>query len=376
MTTRNKGQSLLELIIAIGIFVAVIGGLSFFIFDNYISGRLSYEITQANFLAEEGIEAIKSIRDNNFGDLTVGNHGLTISNGHWILQGTEEDLSSQITAGRRVNEIENIDQDRKKITTKVTWQFLESRTEEVKLVTYLTNWSKIIGDWTQPKFIGSYNAPGNSDGTDLFFSDNKVYLVTANNSGSASEFYVIDVLNPSSPTLLGSLNLGSAASAVTVSGDYAFVASASNNRELQIINVQNPNLPSLVGSYNTSGNSDGLSIAVSGDTGYLGRVASVGPELLILNVSNPASVNLLGSYEIGGRLNDIYFDSDRVFLATSRTSQEFQLVDVLNPASPSQISNFNIGGNANSVFYSSGKDLAFLTSARNNQELVIIGPGP
>jgi hypothetical protein len=471
MIKRNKGQSLLELIIAIGIFVAVIGGLSFFIFDNYISGRLSYEITKANFLAEEGIEAIKSIRDNNFGDLTTGSYGLAISGGHWILQGTEEDLSSQITAGRRVNEIENIDQDRKKITTKVTWQFLEGRTEELKLVTYLTNWAKIIGDWAQPKFAGSYNAIGNADANDLYFADNKIYLVTANNTGhggsdpefyvldvsnpnsptllgslnlgatasavivsenyayvasasnnqelqivnisnpsspslvgsynapgssdgadlffsnniiylvtanntSGSEFYILNVSNPNSPTLLGSLNLGAAANAVAVFGNYAYVASASNNQELEIINVSNPNSPSLAGSYNASGSSDALSVAVSGSTVYLGRVNNSGAELLILNVSNPASVTLLGSYEVGGDLNDVYFDSNRVFLATSNNSQEFQLVNVANPAAPSQISSFDIGGNANGVFYSPQNDLAYLASARNDRELVIIGPGP
>jgi hypothetical protein len=468
---EEKGQSLLELIIAIGIFVAVVGGLSFFIFDNYISGRLSYEMTKANFLAEEGIEAVKSIRDNNFGYLTPGNHGLTVSEGHWILQGTEEDLSSQLTAGRRINEIVNIDQDRKKITTTVTWQFLEGRTEEIKLATYLTNWQKIIGDWAQPKFVGSYNATGNVDGNDLAFANNKIYLVTANNTGhggsdpefyildvsnpasptllgslnlgatasavtvsgdyayvasasnnqelqiinisnpsspslagsynasgnsdgtdlffsnniiylvtanntSGSEFYILDVSNPASPTLLGSLNLGATASAVTVSGDYAYVASASNNQELQIINISNPSSPSLAGSYNASGSSDALSVAVSGDVVYLGRVDNSGAELLILNASNPTSVTLLGSYEVGGNLNDIYFDSNRVFLATSNSSQEFQLVNVANPAVPSQISSFDMGGNANGVFYSPQNDLAYLASARNDRELVIIGPGP
>jgi hypothetical protein len=376
---EEKGQSLLELIIAIGIFVAVVGGLSFFIFDNYISGRLSYEMTKANFLAEEGIEAVKSIRDNNFGYLTPGNHGLTVSEGHWILQGTEEDLSSQLTAGRRINEIVNIDQDRKKITTTVTWQFLEGRTEEIKLATYLTNWQKIIGDWAQPKFVGSYNATGNVDGNDLAFANNKIYLVTANNTGhggSDPEFYILDVSNPASPTLLGSLNLGATASAVTVSGDYAYVASASNNQELQIINISNPSSPSLAGSYNASGSSDALSVAVSGDVVYLGRVDNSGAELLILNASNPTSVTLLGSYEVGGNLNDIYFDSNRVFLATSNSSQEFQLVNVANPAVPSQISSFDMGGNANGVFYSPQNDLAYLASARNDRELVIIGPGP
>lgn len=136
----SKGQSLLELIISIGIFVAVIASLVFFVFDSYLSNRLSNEMTKANFLAEEGLEAAKSIRDNNFSDLLAGSHGLIISNGHWIFQGTEEDISSQLNSGKRVVLIENIDSNRKKITSSVNWNFTENRPEEVRLVSYLTNW--------------------------------------------------------------------------------------------------------------------------------------------------------------------------------------------------------------------------------------------
>jgi len=140
---REDGQSLLELIIAIGIFVTIVSGLAFFILNSYVSGRLSFEITRANFLAEEGIEAATSIRDNNFSDLVAGSHGLVISGGHWVFQGLEEDLTAQLKNGKRIIQIEDIGQDRKKITSLINWQFSEGRSEEVKLISYLTNWQKI-----------------------------------------------------------------------------------------------------------------------------------------------------------------------------------------------------------------------------------------
>jgi len=139
----EKGQSLIELIIAVGIFVTIVGGLAFFVLNSYVSGRLSYEVTKANFLAEEGIEAAKSIRDNKFSDLVTGSHGLAIFGGHWVFQGTEEELRGQLKNGKRIIQIEDISQDRKKITSRVNWQFSEGRTEEVRLVSYLTNWQKI-----------------------------------------------------------------------------------------------------------------------------------------------------------------------------------------------------------------------------------------
>jgi hypothetical protein len=138
----NQGQSLIELIIAIGIFVFVTSALVFLILDSYISGRLATEITKADFLAQEGLEAVRSIRDNSWSDLTSGSHGLAISGGHWVFQGTSEDISDQLNNGSRVIEIENIDQYRKKVTSRIDWQFSQ-KAEEVRLITYLTNWQKI-----------------------------------------------------------------------------------------------------------------------------------------------------------------------------------------------------------------------------------------
>lgn len=141
----EKGQSLLELILAMGIFVTVIAGLSFFVLDSYITGRLSYEISKADFLAQEGLEAARSIRDNNFNDLVAGSHGLTITLGRWTFQGTQEDVSSQLTQGIRQIQIENIDSDTRRVTSSVAWLFSEGRNQEVELVSYLTNWQKTSG---------------------------------------------------------------------------------------------------------------------------------------------------------------------------------------------------------------------------------------
>jgi hypothetical protein len=139
----KKGQSLIELIVALGIFVLTIAGLAFFVLDSYISGRLASEMTKVNFLAEEGLEAVRSIRDNSWPALIAGSHGLAISGDHWVFQGTSEDIADQLRGGRRIIEIENLDQNRKKITSRINWQFSETRPEEVKFVSYLTNWQKI-----------------------------------------------------------------------------------------------------------------------------------------------------------------------------------------------------------------------------------------
>jgi len=145
MRKYSKGQSLVELIVAMGVFVVVVAGLAFFIFDSFFASRLSYDLVKANLLAEEGIEAARSIRDNNYSDLLIGSHGLAISNGYWIFQGIEDDLTSQLNEGKRVIDIVNdpLDQNIKIITSTVSWKFTENRSEEVRLTSYLTNWQMI-----------------------------------------------------------------------------------------------------------------------------------------------------------------------------------------------------------------------------------------
>ncbi|MFQ6049791.1 MAG: hypothetical protein ACE5J0_02000 [Candidatus Paceibacterales bacterium] len=137
-----KGQTLVELLIAMGIFVVVVNGFAFFILDSYVSGRLAGEITIANFLAEEGMEAARSIRDNSWSGLATGTHGLVISGNTWIFQGTEEDISSLLQKGVRKIIIEDVGLDRKKVTSQVTWEFTPARAQTATAVTYFTNWSK------------------------------------------------------------------------------------------------------------------------------------------------------------------------------------------------------------------------------------------
>ena len=142
---EEKGQSLIELVVAIGIFVITIGSVSFLVLNNYTSGQLSKEITQANFLAQEGLEAVRSIRDNSWSNLTAGNHGLAISDNNWVFQGDSEDISSKLKEGARTIAVEEVDSNRKKVTSQVSWNFLE-RPQEIQLVTYLTNWQKVTSN--------------------------------------------------------------------------------------------------------------------------------------------------------------------------------------------------------------------------------------
>lgn len=119
----QKGQSMIELLVAMGVFVIVAATIAFLVVDSYISSRAGEERTKATFLAEQGLEQARLTRDNSWGDLVS------------IAPETIEKFTRTVT-------VENIDPDRKKVTSQVTWQLTQARPQEVSLITYLTNWSK------------------------------------------------------------------------------------------------------------------------------------------------------------------------------------------------------------------------------------------
>lgn len=141
--SRQSGQSLIEVLVALAIFVLVISVLFALLGNSFLSSRQAQETSQALFLAEEGLEASRSLRDNNWDDLSSGSHGLVIADNHWIFQGTEEDLSSQLNQGKRQIMISDLEPERKLVSSRVWWQISPARNNEVILATVLSHWQKI-----------------------------------------------------------------------------------------------------------------------------------------------------------------------------------------------------------------------------------------
>jgi prepilin-type N-terminal cleavage/methylation domain-containing protein len=136
--TKNKGGfSLVEVLLAVAIFSLAITPIVTSIIYGQESTALSGALTRATFLASEGIEAVRNIRDENFSNLSDDTHGLAVSDGQWILSGSSdatEDYKREII-------ISTVDENTKKIDVNVAWKQNMQRDGLVNLTTYLTNWS-------------------------------------------------------------------------------------------------------------------------------------------------------------------------------------------------------------------------------------------
>lgn len=72
MSSKQKGQSLLELIISLAIAILVLGALAFAVITSLRNAQLAKNQTQATKLAQEALETIRSLRDRN-GSVDNGN---------------------------------------------------------------------------------------------------------------------------------------------------------------------------------------------------------------------------------------------------------------------------------------------------------------
>lgn len=132
----KKGFSLVEILLSLAVFVMVVGFLGGAFIYGEESIIISGDRTKALFLANEGMDAAKIIRDRGFDNLADGVYGINVAaNRLGFVPGF--DVTDGYT--RRVEIVSTGDKQIKKIISKVDWE-RNNRKREVVLETYLSNW--------------------------------------------------------------------------------------------------------------------------------------------------------------------------------------------------------------------------------------------
>jgi len=269
-----------------------------------------------------------------------------------------------------------------------------------------------IGGGTTVNTVSSYSNSGKTNGIAL--DGNYAYLATSDNGG---EFQIVNISNLSSPTASGILNIspnaagldmvsdktdralmltgsllysintsnktspasyGSVAVVATgrelcVNGNYVYVTSTSDTREIQIYSI-GTSVPTSAGQLDISGNSDALSITCMGNNLAVGLADGT---LMIINASNPTSLSVGSTFASGGAINAIDHSDDNsiLFLATSNGTMEFQAIDISNLESLSRLGGVNLAGNAMGVAYNIAEDTVIIGDADNSNEYYFIKAG-
>lgn len=157
-----KGFSVLEVILAATIFVIFATSGVVIVISGFNANRLGLETTVANQFNTEGMEAVRSIKNQSYATLAAmgdaGNTGVAINAGVWTFSGTSNTLPSDNRYNRVISvsciqrdnngnitgsvACTNIarDDNTRKVTVTTSWNFNSSRSDSVILTEYLSNW--------------------------------------------------------------------------------------------------------------------------------------------------------------------------------------------------------------------------------------------
>jgi len=336
----KKGFSLVEIILASSIFILLVTALVGAYLYGEESTALSGNRVRAVMLAEEGLEAVRNIRDESFSNLADGTYGLATSSNQWILSDSS-DITDIFT---REVVIASVDGDRKNITANITWQQNAQRSGIVSLVTRLANWFaqawsqttqaefdtggynstestassggevklEIEGDWATPQEHLLVDMSGGNNAEALFQGDNILWIARAD-----STLYEYDTsdISRSAMIQLATYDIGdNTPTGLYVAGSKAYVSST-NGDEVAIIDLATDTVDANI---NLSGGANATDIVIANNKILITREESGESEFYVYDITGNTE---LGVVEVGSDVNAVVADDTYAYIATGDASE-------------------------------------------------------
>jgi len=212
-----------------------------------------------------------------------------------------------------------------------------------------------ISDPTAPSITGTYDTTGIAYRS--VASGSTIYV-----AGHSSGLQILDVSTPDSPSLTGTYDTAGAAMDVAVAGNYAYVADYGDG--LKIVDISDPANPALEGSYDTSGYAYG--VAVAGNYAYIADYES---GLQIIDVSDPANPSLAGTYDTPNLARDVVISGTDAYVADQASG--LVIISVSTPAAPVLRGTCDTSGSAFSLELAGG--FAYVADSSAGVQVVDIG---
>ncbi|HEX7456413.1 MAG TPA: hypothetical protein VF303_03025, partial [Candidatus Nanoarchaeia archaeon] len=396
----NRGQMLIELVLAVAIAVILLTVLTTGIIAAREGFVRSERHLEANIMLQKEVEALRSARETGWNSFSSPSTYHTQQSGSSWTVTTGTITEGDYTRGFTVANVCRLDPDSppidcsdsrsfvdpstKEIAATVSWSFLG--TQSVSSTFYLTRYfgnqawtqttkaqfdqgihqgttatnisggevqidftpppsSCLDGYWQDPMICDTYDTPG-GDGRGVFVEGNYAYMVSG---GMGADFFIFDISSPENISLVGSLDLGAVGYSISVAGNYAYVTTDHTSRELTVVNISNKANPQLAGShFNTT--SAGQGIAIYSNTAYLvtnNNTSGTGYEFYALNITNPLSPTQIGGRNLGAAARNIFVSGNYAYIASTSNTQELQVVNLSNFSAP--LGTFNASGTSNGL---------------------------
>lgn len=166
ITKNIKGQGLIEIILAMGIFALIAASMISLVLGGNAALIQGSEQMQAESLAQEALEAVRAVREGAWNELRFTQSAVATSTGEWVLtgEGTNETLGQYqrvITFSDVCRDVLNNitvcpgaykDIHAKKVEVVISWQNRPGVNNSISRVAYLSNWDS--DDWEQTDWSG------------------------------------------------------------------------------------------------------------------------------------------------------------------------------------------------------------------------------
>ncbi|OGH78657.1 MAG: hypothetical protein A2301_01085 [Candidatus Magasanikbacteria bacterium RIFOXYB2_FULL_40_13] len=154
---------------------------------------------------------------------------------------------------------------------------------------------------------------------------------------SGNYMYVVNISNPTSPYIVGTLLTSDTVFNIKISGSYAYLANG--NAGLRVVNISNPNSPTSVITSNTPGTA--YDVAISGTYAYVADYTTI----RVINISNPSAPMPVGGYSGGTRaFRDLTVSSVNRRLYASDANRGMVILNISTPSTPTLISDIDSNG--------------------------------
>jgi type II secretory pathway pseudopilin PulG len=380
-TNKYNGFSLLEIIIALGIFIVILASLSMTSVDSLRAISNSEDKNEAYMQMSEIIGLLIQTKENDWTSVIVNTDGtpkhLDITGGEVVISdGTR--VKNDVTSWIEINDLSRdvsgdvvfsggtLDPYSRIITMYMQWtdplgndnylakdmyindwntaKWLSTTTADFDLGTHDYTKTTTEGDgevslatifypdWCNPTVtLSEYDIPGSAESRSIFARPDHAYLGTRGETGG-EPFTKLNISGVTPPVLTveGTFD-GYTVNDIFVEGDYAFLATTNNSKEVLILDVSS--VPyTEVGYYDASGSTDAYSVFIDGDVGYVAQ----GRYIRSFDTSSYVGArSSIGSERTGwwfANISQIYGVDDYLFLVLNNDWYELTIMDISNPA--------------------------------------------
>jgi hypothetical protein len=222
---NKKAFSSVEVLLSVALFGLIAISLSSGLAYVVSNGKVIEMQGKALLLAEEGLEAVYSMRQIDYTGLTDGTYGLDVVDNKWALVAQPEIIEGDY---ERTITISSVLGDSKKIESKVSWNTPQPKS--VTLDLYVSDWSFFAG-WQNPQVVGTSFVGERMN--EIMYNE-ELYLL----SDSEDRTYLFNVDNPENPYLANQVYIEDPVSIDSIghtpSRNYYYIYIGTSNRNAEV----------------------------------------------------------------------------------------------------------------------------------------------